>query len=109
MLFLELFKGYITWDGSNGNNNVIVDDIKFVVTELVFVLATVEELGAQGGLAYERGGDARRNLRIKPLKENDRGVVQASENRQTYFFFIFLRVQHWTRPSRLHGVFPRIP
>ena len=65
-----------------------------MVTELVFVLATVEELGAQGGLAYERGGDARRNLRIKPLKENDRGVVQASENRQTYFFFIFLRVQH---------------
>ena len=81
MLFLELFKGYITWDGSNGNNNVIVDDIKFVVTELVFVLATVEELGAQGGLAYERGGDARRKFWIKPLGDQSRRALSLTSKR----------------------------
>ena len=32
---------------------------------------------ARGGLAYERGGDARRKFWIKPLKETDLGVAQA--------------------------------
>ena len=30
-----------------------------------------------GDSAYERGGDARRNFWIKPLKETDLGVAQA--------------------------------
>ena len=30
-----------------------------------------------GNSAYERGGDARRKFRIKPLKETDLGVAQA--------------------------------
>ena len=31
---------------------------------------------ARGGLPYERGGDARRNFWIKPLKETNLGVAQ---------------------------------
>ena len=31
----------------------------------------------RGDSAYERGGDARRKLWIKPLKETDLGVTQA--------------------------------
>ena len=34
-------------------------------------------LKARGDSAYERGGDARRKLWIKPLKETDLGVAQA--------------------------------
>ena len=30
-----------------------------------------------GDSAYERGGDARRNFSIKPLKETDLGVAEA--------------------------------
>ena len=30
-----------------------------------------------GGLPYESDGDARRKIRIKPLKETSLGVVQA--------------------------------
>ena len=30
-----------------------------------------------GDPSYERGGDARRKFRIKPLKETDLGVAQA--------------------------------
>ena len=30
-----------------------------------------------GGLPYETDGDARRKIRIKPLKETNLGVVQA--------------------------------
>ena len=33
--------------------------------------------GGGGNSAYERGGDARRKFRIKPLKETDLGVAQA--------------------------------
>ena len=33
--------------------------------------------GGGGNSAYERGGDARRKLWIKPLKETDLGVAQA--------------------------------
>ena len=32
--------------------------------------------GVEGGLAYERGGDARRKFWIKPLKETVLRVVQ---------------------------------
>ena len=33
--------------------------------------------GGEGGSAYERGGDARGEFWIKPLKETDPGVAQA--------------------------------
>ena len=81
MLFLEFFKGYITWDGSNGNNYVIADGVRFVVTELVFVLVTFSEgknPGPGGGLAYKWGGGVRQKFWIKPLKETDLGLAQAS-------------------------------
>ena len=40
-------------------------------------LNTMEGLYPGGGLPYESDGDARRKIRIKPLKETNLGVVQA--------------------------------
>ena len=46
--------------------------IVFVVVQLLF-----SSPGPRGGLPYERDGDARRKIRIKPLKETNLGMAQA--------------------------------
>ena len=50
---------------------------------------------------HERGGDARRKFRIKPLKETNVGVVRAffdpqkdHKKHRPIYIFILLRVQH---------------
>ena len=55
--------------------------------------------GGGGDSAYERGGDARRKILIKTLKETNLGVAQAFfrplketmlKHRQLYIFIFFL-------------------
>ena len=41
------------------------------------LMVSIRSNCARGGLAYERGGDARRKFWIKPLKETDLCVGQA--------------------------------
>ena len=45
--------------------------------EIVCYISPVFDPGGGGNSAYERGGDARRKLWTKPLKESDLGVALA--------------------------------
>ena len=66
--------------------------------------------------AYERGGDARRKIWIKPPKETDLGVAQAffdpkkkpkTCKYQIYIFNTFLRaVLHETFMAKCDGILP---
>ena len=77
------------------------------------------EFGPGGDSAYERGGDARRKLWIKPLKETNLGVAQAFfwplketmlRHRQYIFFYIFSRATlNETFTAKYDGVLPRTP
>ena len=50
-------------------------NLRGIGVELRMKERRIEE-GPGGYSAYERGGDARRKFRIKPLKETDLGVAQ---------------------------------
>ena len=67
-----------------------------------------------GGLADERGGDARGKFWIKPLKETDLGVAQATPKRdhvrkQTniYFHISSRATLSQTFTAKYNGVLPR--
>ena len=73
---------------------------------------------AGGDSAYERGGDARREFWIKPLKETDLGVAQGFfnpkrdlvETQSIYIFSYFSRATlNEIFTAKYDGVLPRTP
>ena len=48
-----------------------------VISTSFILLQCLDSSPGGGGLPYESDGDARRKIRIKPLKETNLGVVQA--------------------------------
>ena len=62
-------------------NNCLKHETKVEITQQIKkenkLKTWATDAGGGGDSAYERGGDARRKIWIKPLKETDLGVVQA--------------------------------
>ena len=75
--------------------------------------------GAGGDSAYERGGDARREFWIKPLKETDLGVAQVfltpkrdhvkTQTIDVYFYIFWRATLNETFTTKYDGVLPRTP
>ena len=59
-------------------NNCLKHETKVEITQQIKKENKLKtwETDAGGDPTYERGGDARRKFRIKPLKETDLGVAQ---------------------------------
>ena len=61
------------------NGSDAIRDVEWVIFDEVHYINDDEvNIFPGGGITYERGGDARRKFWIKPLKEIDLVVVQAS-------------------------------
>ena len=82
LCFSIAFRGFLSWtllDPFSAATETLVSGNLFKLERfaITFAQALAIAIGARGGSAYEKGGDARRKFWIKPLKETDLGVAQA--------------------------------